>query len=119
GTNSPRVNMVVACLVQGETVAPPTYHLYGQDPSAIAIWVSETPGAASVLPWHTVVWLAKRNKVLFEPLGPDAKTRLYLAYPKNSPHSALLEALSKISEEPHTQQASKPQTQRGTGRPSS
>ncbi len=112
GTYSVRENPVDTWLVQRQIIAPPHYHLFWQDLTAIAVWVSETPGAASVLPWHTVVWLAKRNKVLFEPLGPDAKTRLYLAYPRNSPHSVLLEALSKIAEEAHTQQASKPQTQK-------
>src|SRR3712207_9410092 len=52
---------------------------------ALPIWVADTPGAASVLPWHTVAWLHKRKRIQFEPLGTDATTRLYLAYPKATP----------------------------------
>jgi DNA-binding transcriptional LysR family regulator len=97
GTNSPRSNIVDTWLVQRQKLPPPRYRFYWQDLTAVAIWVAETPGAASVLPWHTVVWLVKRNRLVFEPL-PDATTRLYLAYPRNNPHKRLLKALSLISE---------------------
>ena len=99
GTYSPRNNPVDTWLVQRQRLAPPTYHFYWQDLTAVAIWVAETPGAASVLPWHVVVWLVKRNRLVFEPLGADATTRLYLAYPKDNPHRRLLKALGNIGEE--------------------
>jgi DNA-binding transcriptional LysR family regulator len=99
GTNSPRTNIVDTWLVQRQKMPPPRYRFYWQDLTAVAIWVAETPGAASVLPWHTVVWLVKRNRLVFEPLGADATSRLYLAYPKSNPHRRLLKALSTLAEE--------------------
>lgn len=97
GTYSPRSNPVDTWLVQRQKMPPPSYRFFWQDLTAIAIWVAETPGAASVLPWHTVAWLYKRGRLKFEPLGPDATTRLYLAYPKANPHRRLLKALTQIA----------------------
>lgn len=99
GTYSPRSNPVDTWLVQRQKMSPPSYRFYWQDLTAIAIWVAETPGAASVLPWHVVVWLTKRNRLVFEPLGMDATTRLYLAYPRDNPHKRLLKALAQIDDE--------------------
>jgi DNA-binding transcriptional LysR family regulator len=93
GTHSARNNPVDAWLVRRGKMPPPQYRIHWADLTAVAVWVSETPGAASVLPWHAVAWLAKRDKVVFEPLGPEATTRLYLAYPKKNPHKRLLKAL--------------------------
>jgi DNA-binding transcriptional LysR family regulator len=98
GTNSPRNNPVEHWLVSRQKMPPPRYRFYWQDLTAVAIWVAENPGAASVLPWHSVVWLVKRNRLVFEPLGPDASSKLYLAYPKNNPHRRFLKALSQIEE---------------------
>lgn len=100
GTYSTRRNPVDTWLVQRQRISPPKYRFYWQDLTAIAIWVADTPGAASVLPWHTVAWLHKRKRISFEPLGPDATTRLYLAYPKETAHKKLLKALTAISSEP-------------------
>lgn len=99
GTYSTRTNPVDTWLVQKQRLAPPRYRFYWQDLTAIAIWVADNPGAASVLPWHTVGWLAKRGRVVFEPLGPEATTRLYLAYSKDSPHKRLLKALTLSNQE--------------------
>jgi DNA-binding transcriptional LysR family regulator len=98
GTYSTRNNPVDSWLVQRQIMPPPSYRFYWQDLTAIAIWVADTPGAASVLPWHTVVWLAKRNRLIFEPLGTDASTKLYLAHPKSNPHKRLLKALANLGE---------------------
>jgi DNA-binding transcriptional LysR family regulator len=100
GTYSNRRNPVDTWLVQRQRISPPKYRFYWQDLTAIAIWVAETPGAASVLPWHTVAWLHKRNRISFEPLGTEATTRLYLAYPRETAHKKLIRALSSISSEP-------------------
>lgn len=100
GTYSPRNNPVDTWLVQRQRMSPPRYRFYWQDLTAIAIWVAETPGAASVLPWHAVAWLAKRGRLEFEPMGPDATTRLYLAYPKANPHRRLLKALAQLDGTP-------------------
>lgn len=97
GTYSTRNNPVDTWLVQRQKMAPPTYRFYWQDLTAIAIWVAETPGAASVLPWHAVAWLSRRGRIHFQALGPDATTRLYLAYPKVNPHRRLLKALADMS----------------------
>lgn len=99
GTYSLRDNPVDTWLVKKQKMPQPeSYRLYWQDLTALAIWVANTPGAASVLPWHTVAWLAKRNRVLFEPVSTHSNKRLYLAYEKNSPHRRILEALTRISE---------------------
>jgi DNA-binding transcriptional LysR family regulator len=95
GTYSTRNNPVDAWLVKRQKMAQPHYRIYWQDLTALAIWVAETPGAASVLPWHAVAWLAKRNRLVFEPLGPDATTRLYLAYPTKNRNQAFIQALSQ------------------------
>jgi DNA-binding transcriptional LysR family regulator len=97
GTYSTRRNPVDTWLVQRQRIAPPKYRFYWQDLTAIAIWVADTPGAASVLPWHTVAWLHKRKRITFEPLGTDATTRLYLAYPKETQHKKLLKAMTNIA----------------------
>jgi DNA-binding transcriptional LysR family regulator len=98
GTTATDNNLVDTWLVRRQKMPPPSYRLYWADLTAIAIWVAETPGAASVLPWHAVGWLTKRKRLRFEPLGPDATTRLYLAYLKKNPHTNLLRALSLIAE---------------------
>ncbi len=90
-------NPVETWLVRRQKMPPPSYRIYWQDLTGLAVWVSETPGAASVLPWHSVAWLAKRNKIAFEPLGTDAMTTLYLAYQKSSPHKRFLRALTQLS----------------------
>jgi DNA-binding transcriptional LysR family regulator len=99
GTYSNRRNPVDTWLVQRQRLSPPKYRFYWQDLTAIAIWVADTPGAASVLPWHVVAWLHKRGRIAFEALGPEATTRLYLAYPRDTAHKRLIKALSRISAE--------------------
>jgi len=96
GTYSNRNNPVDYWLVQRQKMVSPRYRFYWADLTAIAIWVAETPGAASVLPWHAVAWLTKRNRLVFEPLGPDSSTKLFLAYPKSSPHKRLIHALTRV-----------------------
>ncbi len=98
GTNSSRNNPVDALLVRRQRMSPPVYRIYWQDLTALAIWVAETPGAASVLPWHAVGWLVKRERLVFEPLGPDATTRLYLAYSAQHPHKRLIQALTRVAQ---------------------
>ncbi len=98
GTVAMHENPVDMWLVRRQKLPPPVYRILWQDMTAVGVWVSETPGAASVLPWHAVAWMARREKVVFEPLGPDSTTTLYLAYPKNSPHKRFLKALGNISE---------------------
>jgi len=97
GTHSTQQNPVDTWLVQRQKMAAPSYRFYWQDLTAIAVWVSQTPGSASVLPHHAVRWLEKAGKITFEPLGPDAASRLYLAYPKNSPHTVLLKKLTQMN----------------------
>ena len=99
GTIATHENPVDLWLVRRQKMPPPAYRVYWADLTALAVWVSETPGAATVLPWHAVAWLAKREKVAFEPLGSDSVTTLYLAYQKSSPHKRFLKALSQLSAE--------------------
>jgi DNA-binding transcriptional LysR family regulator len=97
GTYSLRTNPVDTWLVHRRKIDPPRYRCYWQDLTALAIWVAETPGAASVLPWHAVAWLSKRKRIQFEPLGPDATTRLYLAHSKDTPHKKMIKALGGLA----------------------
>jgi DNA-binding transcriptional LysR family regulator len=98
GTYSLRDNPVDTWLVKKQKMPPPdSYKLYWADLTALAIWVAETPGAASVLPWHTVAWLEKRKRLIFEPLSGVSTKKLYLAYEKNNPHRRLLDALAQLS----------------------
>ena len=97
GTYSGRTNPVDTWLVQKRKMAPPSYRFYWEDLTAIALWIASTPNAASVLPWHSVSSLVHQKRVIFEPLGPEATTRLFLAYPKASPHRRLIKELSAIS----------------------
>jgi len=98
GTVATHENPVDHWLVRRQKMPPPAYRMYWQDLTALGVWVSETPGAASVLPWHAVAWLVKRNKLVFEPLGSDSTTTLYLAYQKTSTHRRFLRALANLSE---------------------
>jgi DNA-binding transcriptional LysR family regulator len=98
GTYSSRDNPVDTYLVKRQKMSPPNYQFYWQDLTAIALWVSETPGAASVLPWHAVAWLAVKGRLQFEALGPEATTRLYLAYSRSNPHRDFLRELIKGGE---------------------
>lgn len=93
-------NPVETWLVRRQKMPPPTYRVHWQDLTALALWVSETPGAASVLPWHCIAWLAKRKKVEFEPVSADSTTTLYLAYQKSNPHKRLLKQLAQIGADP-------------------
>lgn len=98
GTNSTRNNTVDAWLVRRQRMSPPVYRIYWQDLTALAIWVAETPGAATVLPWHVVGWLVKRERLVFEPLGTDATVRLFLGYPAQTPHKRLIQALTRVAQ---------------------
>ena len=100
GTLATHENPVDTWLVRRQKMPPPAYRIYWQDLTAVGVWVSETPGAATVLPWHAVGWLARSGKVVFEPLGQDSTTTLYLAYQKTSPHRRFLKALTHMEEEP-------------------
>lgn len=97
GTHSTQQNPVDTWLVQRQKMPAPSYRFYWQDLTAVAIWVSQTAGAASVLPHHAVRWLEKAGKITFEPLGPDSASDLYLAYPKSSPHKRLLKELAQLN----------------------
>lgn len=96
GTFSMTQNPVDFWLVQRQKMAPPVYSLYWEDLTAVAMWVAETPGAASVLPWHSVAWLAKKKAIVFDDFGPNATKKLYLAYPKGSPHHDFIQRLLAI-----------------------
>lgn len=96
GTYSGQENQVDFWLVRRQKMAPPIYRVLWQDHTALAVWVSETPGSATVLPYHSVYWLVKKNKLVFEPLGGDASTTLYLAYQRGNPHKRLLKALAAL-----------------------
>jgi DNA-binding transcriptional LysR family regulator len=96
GTYATQQNPVDTWLVQRQKMPPPSYHFYWQDLTAIGVWVSQTPGAASVLPWHAVGWLVKQGKIKFEALGPEASSRLYLAYSRDNPHKRFLKELAQI-----------------------
>lgn len=93
GTYSTGENPVDSWLVRRNLMPQPSYQIYWDDMTALTVWVSETPGAATVLPWHAARWMVKRNRVLFESLGKEARNPLYLAYPKNSPHKGLITSL--------------------------
>lgn len=93
GTYSTGENPVTTWLVNRNLLPNPSFQIYWNDMMALTIWVSETPGAATVLPWHAARWMVKRNRVAFDSLGKDAKKPLYLAYPRNSPHKALIASL--------------------------
>jgi DNA-binding transcriptional LysR family regulator len=97
GTISPRDNPVDTWLVSRQKMPPPSYRFYWSDLTALGVWVSHTKGAATVLPRHSVFWLEKRKKIVFEPLGTEATKNLYLAYHRNSRHKALLQSMLKIS----------------------
>lgn len=99
GTYSVSTNPVDEWLVRRGRMPTPTYRIYWEDMTALSVWVSETPGSATVLPWHAVRWLAKRGRVVFESLGKDATNPLYLAYPRNSPHKALISGLLRSGRE--------------------
>ncbi len=96
GTISSNDNPVDMWLVQRQKMPPPAYHLYWQDLTSLALWVAETPGAASVVPWHAVAWLVKKGRLQFEALGSDATTSLYLAYQRGTPHKRMIQALTKM-----------------------
>ena len=96
GTVSTQDNPVDTWLVKTQKMPPPIYRMYWQDLTALAMWVAQTPGSATVLPWHAVAWLERKKLVVFDPLGTDATTHLYLAFQKNSPHKRLLKALSAL-----------------------
>lgn len=93
GTYSSGENPVTTWLVRRGLLPNPSFQIYWDDMTALTMWVSETPGAATVLPWHAARWMVKRNKVVFESLGKEAKKPLYLAYPRNSPHKTLISSL--------------------------
>lgn len=97
--SSTRSNPVDTWLVQRNRMPVPSYAFYWEDLTALTIWVAENKGTATVLPWHAAAWMAKRGRVVFEPLGKDAVTQLYLAYPKESPHRELIRELLKFGSE--------------------
>jgi DNA-binding transcriptional LysR family regulator len=99
GTNSVSNNPVDTWLVRRGRMPVPTYRIYWEDLTALTIWVAETPGAATVLPWHAARWLSKRGRVVFESLGKDAIQPLYLAYPRKSPHRELIASMLRIGRE--------------------
>jgi DNA-binding transcriptional LysR family regulator len=97
GTYSTHQNPVDTWLVQRQKMPPPSYRFYWQDLTAVAFWVSNTPNAASVLPWQAIAALEKDGLVTFEPLGPEASSKLYLAYSRDNPHKRFLKELSQMA----------------------
>ncbi len=97
GTYSTTNNPVDTWLVRRQKMVPPSYRIYWQDLTALAIWVADTPGAATVLPWHAAAWLVKRNRLAFDPLDGESTTQLYLAYPAQHPARRLLQSLGEIA----------------------
>jgi len=97
GTYSMTDNPVDTWLVKRQKLAPPSYRFYWEDLTAIARWVEATPNAASVLPFHVVASLVKKNRVRFEPLGPDSTTKLFIAYSKSNPHKRIIQSLMKLN----------------------
>ncbi len=94
GTPSLRDNPVEQWLVRRQKMPPPPYYrMIWNDITALARWISETPGAASVLPWHSVSGAVDLGKVTYEPLSAAAQNKLYLAYERENPHKKLIKSL--------------------------
>ncbi len=102
GTPSLRDNPVELWLVRRQKMAHPNYRIVWNDLTALALWLAETPGAASVLPWHAVASLVKAGRLNFEPLQRHQKeggtSSLFLAYQKTNPHRRFIEALGKAAD---------------------
>ena len=99
GTISMIDNPVEQFLVRRQKMPPPSFKFYWQDLTAVALWVAGTPGAASVLPWHSVAWLVNKGRLQFDPLGSGANTTLYLAYQRTSPHKRMISALTRMDKD--------------------
>jgi hypothetical protein len=77
---------------------PPHYRFVWNDLTAIARWISETKGAASVLPWHAVAQAVEAGRLTYEPLSAVTDTKLFLAYQKNTLHKKLIKSLTEALE---------------------
>ncbi|MBS1962699.1 MAG: LysR family transcriptional regulator [Bdellovibrionales bacterium] len=93
GTYSLTENPVDTWIVKRARMPTPIYRIYWQDLTALTHWVAASPGSATVLPWHAAKELVDAGRLRFEPLGRDAVKPLFLAYPRNSPHKALIQSL--------------------------
>ena len=87
-------NPVEQWLVRRQKMPPPErYRFIWNDITAVARWIAETRGAASVLPLHAVAQAVESGRVIYEPLSSSAQTRLFLAYERESPHRRLIKSL--------------------------
>jgi hypothetical protein len=77
---------------------PAHYRFIWNDITAIARWISETPGAASVLPWHAVSQAVELGKITYEPLSRVTDTKLFLAFQRTTPHKKLIRSLTEYLE---------------------
>ncbi|NDD90780.1 hypothetical protein EBZ37_01660 [bacterium] len=100
GAPSAGDNPVEQWLVRRNKMPPPSlYRFIWNDLTALARWISETRGAASVLPWHAVAQAVDLGKVTYEPLSAVTDTKLFLAFQKNTLHKKLLKSLTDALEE--------------------
>lgn len=94
GTPSLRDNPVDQWLIKRQKMPPPErYRFIWNDITAVARWISETPGAASVLPYHAVAQAVDLKKVTYEPLSTAAQSKLFLAFERENPHKKLIKSL--------------------------
>jgi DNA-binding transcriptional LysR family regulator len=92
-------NPVEQWLVRRNKMPPPSqYRFIWNDLTALARWISETRGAASVLPWHAVAQAVDLGKVTYEPLSAVTDTKLFLAFQKNTLHKKLIKSLTESLE---------------------
>lgn len=77
---------------------PPQYRFIWNDLTALARWISETRGAASVLPWHAVAQAVDLGRVTYEPLSAVTDTKLFLAFQKSTLHKKLIKSLTESLE---------------------
>ncbi|MBU6376284.1 MAG: hypothetical protein KGQ59_09840, partial [Bdellovibrionales bacterium] len=100
GAPSSGDNPVEQWLVRRNKMPPPSqYRFIWNDLTALARWISETRGAASVLPWHAVAQAVDLGKLTYEPLSASTDTKLFLAFQKNTLHKKLLKSLTDSLEE--------------------
>lgn len=94
GTPSLTDNPVDQWLIRSKKMTQPArYRMIWNDITALARWIAETPGAASVLPYHAVAQATEAGRLVHEPLSAAARSRLYLAYERDGGHGRLIKRL--------------------------
>ncbi|MEN9722155.1 MAG: hypothetical protein RJB38_141 [Pseudomonadota bacterium] len=93
-------NPVDSWLVRRNKMPPPAqFRFVWNDLTAIARWISETRGAASVLPWHAVAQAVDLGKLTYEPLSAATDTKLFLAFQRTTLHRKLIKSMTEALEE--------------------